>query len=88
MSLPVITPDREPLTEAEVRRIGVSAHQLASLRATLKQGVLSATLTVKTSNGHPVLALGQLDAQAVLGLLVDREVQLLSSFNVTVENVS
>jgi len=37
---------------------------------------------VKTERGHPVLALNQLDSQAIVALLIEREVALLTAFNV------
>lgn len=85
MTLPMVVPDREPLTEAEARRIGVSAMQIAALRGVLGATPLSCILTIKTDKGMSSLALGQLDTTAAIGLLIDREAQLLSSFGVAVE---
>lgn len=86
-NLPVVHPDREPMTEAEARRVGIAAQQIAALRSALK-GALSATLTVKSGNGFPVINLNQLSTEAVLSLLIEREALFLASFNVIPEPVA
>lgn len=88
-NLPVVVPDREPLTELEARQIGDSSYRLGKLRR--MQGVsgpfaISATEQigyggVSVSNHH----LSKLEAQAVLALLIEREMLFLASFNVAVQ---
>jgi hypothetical protein len=80
----VVVPDREPLTEAEARRIGHSATRIAQLRDLHKQ-VQSGSISIQTANGAMSLALTKLDLEAALGLLIEREAQFLSSFNVEVD---
>lgn len=86
MNLPTVPPDREPLTEAEARRVGVSAFQMARLRSVVAHLPLGGQLTIKTNSGGAAsIELPQLDVEAVLALLVEREALFLASFNVTVE---
>lgn len=82
----MVVPDREPLTEAEARKIGESAQQIARLRDILHAAPLSATITIKTnSGGQPVVNLGYHATVAAVALLIEREAQFLSSMGVTVE---
>jgi hypothetical protein len=91
--LPVVVPDREPLTEAEARRIGNAAHKLAKLRELLKEArtARSGGLGVGVSAGFygsqtiSNIELSSADLQAALALLIEREVAFLASFNVLIE---
>jgi hypothetical protein len=89
MNLPVVVPDREPLTELEARQIGDSAYRLAKLRNMLKDGGrfdLTAIQPLQwggtSSIGHQ---LTKLEGEAVLALLIERETLFLASFNVAVQ---
>ena len=87
--LPVVQREREPLTEAEARRIGAAAQQIGKLRHGLNggsAGALGGSLTVKQGGtATSVIDLDRNTMQAVLALLIEREAVFLSSFGVEVE---
>lgn len=79
-------PDREPLTEAEARRIGVAAQRLARYRYLLTQagngGAINATPGGGKLFGENIPAS---ELQAALAFLMEREELFLASFGVTIE---
>lgn len=87
MNLPVVVPDREQLTEAEARRIGISAQRLAQLRDLRTHASRGASLTVQTGTygGNVTFFLPSLEAEACIALLLEREVAFLTSFNVKLD---
>lgn len=82
----VPAPDREPLTEAEARRIGVAANRLPRLRY-LRDEAAKEIGSIVVGSGYTAKSqsLGSLDLQAALSLLIERDELLLSSFNVKIE---
>jgi hypothetical protein len=92
--LPEVVPDREPLTEGEALRIGQAASRLARFRNLLKaaQTPKSGFLGVGGSGffgDQPLTVnLGSRDIEAVLSLLIEREVAFLASFNVKIEETT
>lgn len=86
---PAPRPEREPITEAEARRIGHAAYQIDKLRNIVGAGPQNGQLTVRTDNrGAASLELTQPAIEAVLALLIEREAVLLSSFGVMLEKPS
>lgn len=81
--LPVVIPDREPLTEAEALRIGASAQRLGQLRDILGHTAGGAKFAVGTQ-GTYTFTLSSTEAQSCIALLMEREMAFLSSFNVAV----
>lgn len=89
ISLPMVVPDREPLTELEARKIGDSSYRLAKLRKIQKlTGPFDLSATDYSHNGNARwgLRLTTLEAEAILALLIEREVLFLASFNVSVKH--
>lgn len=83
-NLPMVVPEREPLSLAEARRVGMAAGQITALRSILEANPLNAIITVKTAGSAASFSLGQLDTHAVLGLLIEREALFLASMGVDV----
>lgn len=90
--LPVVVPDREPLTELEARQIGDSSYRLAKLRKMQEaDGPFDFIATERVGGIYGGGASGinhrlsKLEAQAVLALLMEREALFLASFNVAIE---
>jgi hypothetical protein len=90
MNLPVVVPDREPLTEAEARRIGISAQRLAQLRDIRTHASRGATFTVQLGlyNGTAAFSLNSMEAEACIALLIEREAAFLTSFNVKLDGAT
>lgn len=92
-NLPMVVPDREPLTELEARRIGDSAYRLAKLRNMQKLDGPFDLMATESVGGGPwgsgVSRVGyrltKLEAEATLALLIERETLFLASFNVAVQ---
>jgi hypothetical protein len=94
ISLPIVVPDREPLTELEARQIGDSAYRLAKLRQmrgcpgpfdlSAYEHSIAAYGSSPSRMNH---RLTKLEAEAILALLIERETLFLASFNVAIENV-
>jgi hypothetical protein len=84
--LPVVVPDREPLTEAEARRVGTAANRLPRLRR-LRALAADRIGQIFVGSGYTAdfISVGSLDLQAALALLIERDEMLLASFNVTIE---
>lgn len=86
MNLPVVQPEREPLTEAEARRIGHAATRIARFRYLLGLGEAGGSINVTPGRGQlHGENLAAVDVRAVLALLIEREGQFLSSFGVILE---
>jgi hypothetical protein len=86
----VVVPEREPLTEAEARRIGVAADRLARLRHLRAEATtLSGSITIGNGGGFGAVShtvpLGSADLQAAISVLIERDELLLASFNVKIE---
>jgi len=83
----VTVPDREPLTEAEARRVGDAALRLPRLRYLREQAATKHGSIVVGGGyaGSQSIVLGSIDLQAALSLLIERDEMLLSSFNVTID---
>lgn len=84
MTLPVITPEREPITLVEAMRIGQSASRLQNLTTYRDRTVTSGGISIQTSNGTFSVALSRIDTEAVLALLIEREQAFLAAFNVEI----
>lgn len=82
MNLPMIQPEREPLTLDEAMRVGASASRLAAYREGLKTEHGSAALTIAVKGGKRFYGLTATEADAILSLLVEREAAFLTPFNV------
>lgn len=82
----VPVPEREPLSEAEARRIGVAANRLPRLRH-LRNYATKEIGNIVVGSGYTAksIQLGSLDLQAALSLLIERDELLLASFNVKIE---
>jgi hypothetical protein len=88
MNLPVVVPDREPLTEEEALRVGDSVYRLRKLRQMLQASGpfdLTALESVGWGTARTNFRLSKLDAEAVISLLIEREMLFLASFNVNVQ---
>jgi hypothetical protein len=87
VNLPVVVPDREQLTEAEARRIGLAAMRLVQLKDLRTHASRGATFTVATGSygGNVSFSIGSLDAEACIALLIEREAAFLTSFNVKLD---
>lgn len=74
------------LTEAEARRVGIAAHDLARLRAISKAGVRAGSLGITTeTSGAASMTLRADQAEAVLAFLMEREGIFLASMGVILE---
>ena len=81
-----VTPEREPLSEAEARRIGVAANRLPRLRYLRDEAAKEiGQIVVGSGSTAKSTSVGSLDLQAVLSLLIERDELLLASFNVKIE---
>jgi hypothetical protein len=73
------------MTEREARLAGATSNRLSSLRGFLKTGTTGGSLTVTSTNGSASLAMTQIDMEALLGLLIERDEQFLTSLNIELE---
>lgn len=69
------------LTLREARVAGQVANRLTNLRDTI-HNLDSGSVTIKTRNGTQSLTLPRDEIEAVIGLLIERDVALLTGLNV------
>lgn len=69
------------LTLKEARVAGQVANRLTNLRDTLRN-LDSGSIAIKTRNGTQSLSLPRDEVEAVIGLLIERDVALLTGLNV------
>jgi hypothetical protein len=73
------------LTEREVRLAGATSNRLCNLRGALKDVTTGGSLVVTTRNGSSSMNLTSIDMEALLGLLIERDEQFLTSLNIELE---
>lgn len=83
-TLPMVKKQLDTMTLAEARLVGLAAQRYQQLGDALTQAK-SGSIGYSTSNGSASIALTLIDLQAALALLIEREVQYLASYGVTLE---
>lgn len=73
------------ITEREVRIAGQTSNRLSALRGALTQGLRSGSIHLATSNGSQSISLPQVDMEAVVGLLIERDEAFLIGLNIELE---
>lgn len=84
MNVPAVAKPKGRLTEKEARVIGSTANRLLSLRG-LYCDCEGGSITVKQRTGSVTMAMTKADLLAALALLIERDSNFLSGFDIELD---